>query len=97
MTINLCREKTLIVSAKKILNRKMADKRNNNKDPEKLRKEVQEAWSEFTKDSKKAQEEIKEAFDKKNSEWSVGRVSTVIVVSGVILAIAVGLLRYLLI
>ena len=75
----------------------MADKRNNNKDPEKLRKEVQEAWSEFTKDSKKAQEEIKEAFDKKNSKWSVGRVSTVIVVSGVILAIAVGLLRYLLI
>ena len=75
----------------------MADKRNNNKDPEKLRKEVQEAWSEFTKDSKKAQEEIKEAFDKKNSEWSVGRVSTVIVVSGVILAVAVGLLRYLLI
>ena len=75
----------------------MADKRNKNKDQEQLRKDVQEAWSEFTKDSKKAQQEIKEAFDKKNSEWSVGRVSTVIVVSGVILAIAVGLLRYLLI
>ena len=75
----------------------MADKRNKNKDQENLRKDVQEAWSEFTKDSKKAQEEIKEAFDKKNSKWSVGRVSTVIVVSGVILAIAVGLLRYLLI
>ena len=73
----------------------MADKRN--KDQEKLRKDVQEAWSEFTKDSKKAQEEIKEAFDKKNSKWSVGRVSTVIVVSGIILAVAVGLLRYLLI
>ena len=75
----------------------MADKRNKNKDQEQLRKDVQEAWSEFTKDSKKAQQEIKEAFDKKNSEWSVGRVSTVIVVSGVILAVAVGLLRYLLI
>ena len=76
----------------------MADnRRNKNKDQEQLRKDVQEAWSEFTKDSKKAQQEIKEAFDKKNSEWSVGRVSTVIVVSGVILAIAVGLLRYLLI
>ena len=75
----------------------MADKRNKNKDQENLRKDVQEAWSEFTKDSKKAQEEIKEAFDKKNSKWSVGRVSTVIVVSGVILAVAVGLLRYLLI
>lgn len=79
-------------------NRNMADnRRNKNKDQEQLRKDVQEAWSEFTKDSKKAQQEIKEAFDKKNSEWSVGRVSTVIVVSGVILAIAVGLLRYLLI
>ena len=75
----------------------MADKRNKNKDQEQLRKDVQEAWSEFTKDSKKAQQEIKEAFDKKNSEWSVGRVSTVIVVSGVILAVAVWLLRYLLI
>ena len=76
----------------------MADKRRNkNKDQEQLRKDVQEAWSEFTKDSKKAQQEIKEAFDKKNSEWSVGRVSTVIVVSGVILAVAVWLLRYLLI
>ena len=75
----------------------MADRRNKSKDQEQLRKDVQEAWSEFTKDSKKAQQEIKEAFDKKNSEWSVGRVSTVIVVSGVILAIAVGLLRYLLI
>ena len=76
----------------------MADnRRNKNKDQEQLRKDVQEAWSEFTKDSKKAQQEIKEAFDKQNSEWSVGRVSTVIVVSGVILAIAVGLLRYLLI
>lgn len=75
----------------------MADRRNKSKDQEQLRKDVQEAWSEFTKDSKKAQQEIKEAFDKKNSEWSVGRVSTVIVVSGVILAVAVGLLRYLLI
>ena len=76
----------------------MADnRRNKNKDQEQLRKDVQEAWSEFTKDSKKAQQEIKEAFDKKNSEWSVGRVSTVIVVSGVILAVAVWLLRYLLI
>ena len=79
-------------------NRNMADnRRNKNKDQEQLRKDVQEAWSEFTKDSKKAQQEIKEAFDKKNSEWSVGRVSTVIVVSGVILAVAVWLLRYLLI
>ena len=73
----------------------MADK--NNKDQEKFQKEVQEAWKEFTKDSKKAQEEIKEAFDKKNSKWTVGRVSTVIVVSGVVLAVAVHLLRYLLI
>ena len=46
---------------------------------------------------KKVQKEIKEAFDKKISEWTVGRVSTVIVVSGVLLALAVGLLRWLLI
>lgn len=75
----------------------MADRRNKNEDQENLRNDVQEAWKEFTKDSKKAQEEIKEAFDKKNSKWTVGRVSTVIVVSGVVLAVAVGLLRYLLI
>ena len=70
------------------------------KDQEKLQRDVQdvqEAWKEFAKDSKTAQEEIKEAFDKKNSECTVGRVSTVIVVSGVILAVAVGLLRWLLI
>lgn len=66
-------------------------------DQENLRNDVQEAWKEFTKDSKKAQEEIKEAFDKKNSKWTVGRVSTVIVISGVVIAVAVGLLRYLLI
>ena len=75
----------------------VADRRNKNEDQENLRNDVQEAWKEFTKDSKKAQEEIKEAFDKKNSKWTVGRVSTVIVVSGVVLAVAVGLLRYLLI
>ena len=75
----------------------MADKRNKNMDQENLQNDVQEAWKEFTKDSKKAQEEIKEAFDKKNSKWTVGRVSTVVVVSGVVLAVAVGLLRYLLI
>ena len=67
------------------------------KDQENLKRHVQDAWKEFTKDSKKAQEEIKEAFDKKNSEWTVGRVSTVIVVSGVILAVAAGVLRWLLI
>ena len=70
------------------------------KDQEKLQRDVQdvqEAWKEFAKDSKTAQEEIKEAFDEKNSEWTVGRVSTVIVVSRVILAVAVGLLRWLLI
>lgn len=75
----------------------MADRRNKNMDQENLRNDVQEAWKEFTKDSKKAQEEIKEAFDKKNSKWTVGRVSTVIVISGVVIAVAVGLLRYLLI
>ena len=68
---------------------------NQNKDQ--LNKDVQEAWKEFTKDSKKAQDEIKEAFDKNNSKWTVGRVSTVIVVSGVLLAVAAGILRYLLI
>ena len=73
---------------------------NQNKDQ--LNKNVQEAWKEFTKDSKKAQDEIKEAFDKNNSKWTVGRVSTVIVVSGVLLAVrilllAVRILRYLLI
>ena len=68
---------------------------NQNKDQ--LNKNVQEAWKEFTKDSKKAQDEIKEAFDKNNSKWNVGRVSTVIVVSGVLLAVAAGILRYLLI
>ena len=68
---------------------------NQNKDQ--LNKNVQEAWKEFTKDSKKAQDEIKEAFDKNNSKWTVGRVSTVIVVSGVLLAVAAGILRYLLI
>ena len=73
----------------------MADRKS--KDQENLKRDVQDAWKEFTRDSKKAQEEIKEAFDKKNSEWTVGRVSTVIVVSGVILAVAVGLLRWLLI
>ena len=67
------------------------------KDQENLKRDVQDAWKEFTKDSKKAQEEIKEAFDKENSEWTGGRVSTTIVVSGVILAVAVGLLRWLLI
>ena len=67
------------------------------KDQEKLQRDVQDAWKEFTKDSKKAQEEIKEAFDQKNSEWTVGRVSTVIVVSGVLLTVAAGLLRWLLI
>ena len=66
------------------------------KDQEKLQRDVQDAWKEFTKDSKKAQEEIKEAFDKRNSEWTVGRVSTVIVVSGVLLTVAAGLLRWLL-
>ena len=77
----------------------MAERRNKNADQknENIRNDVQEAWKEFTKDSKKAQEEIKEAFDKKNSKWTVGRVSTVIVVSGVLLAFAVSLLRYLLI
>ena len=73
----------------------MADRKS--KDQERLQRDVQDAWKEFTKDSKKAQEEIKEAFDKKNSEWTVGRVSTVIVVSGVILAVAAGVLRWLLI
>ena len=73
----------------------MADRKS--KDQEKIQRDVQDAWKEFTKDSKKAQKEITEAFDKKNSEWTVGRVSTVIVVSGVILAVAVGLLRWLLI
>ena len=68
---------------------------NQNKDQ--LNKDVQEAWKEFTKDSKKAQDEIKEAFDKNNSKWTVERVSTVIVVSGVLLAVAAGILRYLLI
>ena len=72
---------------------------NQNKDQ--LNKDVQEAWKEFTKDSKKAQDEIKEAFDKNNSKWTVERVSTVIVVSGVLLAVAAGIrilriLRYLL-
>ena len=67
---------------------------NQNKDQ--LNKNEQEAWKEFTKDSKKAQDEIKEAFDKNNSKWTVGRVSTVIVVSGVLLAVAAGILRYLL-
>ena len=54
-----------------------------------LQWDVQDAcWKEFTnKDSKKAKEEIKEAF---------GRVSTVIVVSGVLLTVAAGL-RWLLI
>ena len=73
----------------------MADRKS--KDQEKLQRDVQDAWKEFTKDSKKAQEEIREAFDKKNSEWTVGRVSTVIVVSGVLLTVAAGLLRWLLI
>ena len=73
----------------------MADRKS--KDQERLQRDVQDAWKEFTKDSKKAKEEIKEAFDKKNSEWTVGRVSTVIVVSGVILAVAAGVLRWLLI
>ena len=73
----------------------MADRKS--KDQERLQRDVQDVWKEFTKDSKKAQEEIKEAFDKKNSEWTVGRVSTVIVVSGVILAVAAGVLRWLLI
>ena len=50
------------------------------KDQEKLQRDVQDAWKEFTKDSKKAQEEI-----------------TVIVVSGVLLTVAAGLLRWLLI
>ena len=67
------------------------------KDQDNLKRDVQDAWKEFTKDSKKAHEEIKEAFDEKNSKWTVGRVSTMIVVSGVILAVAVGLLRWLLI
>ena len=73
----------------------MADRKS--KDQENLKRDVQDAWKEFTKDSKKAHEEIKEAFDEKNSKWTVGRVSTMIVVSGVILAVAVGLLRWLLI
>ena len=73
----------------------MADRKSN--DQEKLKRDVQDARKEFTKDSKKAHEEIKEAFDEKNSKWTVGRVSTMIVVSGVILAVAVGLLRWLLI
>ena len=73
----------------------MADRKS--KDQEKFQRDVQKAWKDFTNDSKKAQEEIKEAFDKKNSKWTIGRVSTVIVVSGVVLAVAVGLLRYLLI
>ena len=73
----------------------MADRKS--KDQEKFQSDVQKAWKDFTKDSKKAQKEIKEAFDKKISEWTVGRVSTVIVVSGVLLAVAVGLLRWLLI
>ena len=69
----------------------MADRKS--KDQEKFQRDVQKAWKDFTKDSKKAQKEIKEAFDKKISEWTIGRVSTVIVVSGVLLAVAVGLLR----
>ena len=73
----------------------MADRKS--KDQENLKRDVQDAWKEFTKDSKKAHDEIKEAFDEKNSKWTVGRVSTMIVVSGVILAVAVGLLRWLLI
>ena len=73
----------------------MADRKS--KDQENLKRDVQDAWKEFTKDSKKAHEEIKEAFDEKNSKWTVGRISTMIVVSGVILAVAVGLLRWLLI
>ena len=74
----------------------MADRKS--KDQEKLQRDVQDAWKEFTKDSKKAQEEIKkEAFDKKNSDWTVGRVSTMIVVTGVLLTVAAGLLRWLLI
>ena len=73
----------------------MADRKS--KDQENLKRDVQDAWKEFTKDSKKAHDEIKEAFDEKNSQWTVGRVSTMIVVSGVILAVAVGLLRWLLI
>ena len=75
----------------------MANRKGKDKDQEKLQSDVQDAWKEFTKDSKKAQEEIKEAFDQKNSEWTVGRVSTVIVVSGVLLTVAAGLLRWLLI
>ena len=68
------------------------------KDQKILQWDVQDAcWKEFTKDSKKAQEEIKEAFDKKNSDWTVGRVSTMIVVTGVLLAVAAALLRWLLI
>ena len=73
----------------------MADRKS--KDQECLKRDVQDAWKEFTKDSKKAHAEIKEALDEKNSKWTVGRVSTMIVVSGVILAVAVGLLRWLLI
>ena len=73
----------------------MADRKS--KDQENLKRDVQDAWKEFTKDSKKAHDEIKEVFDEKNSQWTVGRVSTMIVVSGVILAVAVGLLRWLLI
>ena len=76
----------------------MADRKSKNQ--EKFHRdvqEVQETWKKFAKDSKRAQEEKREAFDKENSEWTVGRVSTMIVVSGVILAVAVGLLRWLLI
>ena len=76
----------------------MADRKS--KDQEKIQRDVQDAWKEFTKDSKKAHEEIKEAFDEKNSKWTVGRVSTMIVVILLELslrAVAVGLLRWLLI
>ena len=55
-----------------------------------LVRDVQKAWNKF-KNNNKAQEEIKEPFENK---WTVGRVSTVFVVIGVLFAVAVRSLCY---
>ena len=56
-----------------------------------LVRDVQKAWTKFKKNNK-GQEEIKEVFENK---WTVGRVSTVFVVFGVLLAVAVRSICYL--
>ena len=56
-----------------------------------LVRDVQKAWTKFKKNNK-GQEEIKEDFENK---WTVGRVSTVFVVIGVLLAVAVRSICYL--